>query len=56
MVMTFAELLAEQGNDPNVDQGVKILMDIISEEKEKKEDANMDKILNLQSSAESPLL
>ena len=45
MVITFAELLAEQGNDPNVDQGVKILMDIISEEKEKKEDVNMDNIL-----------
>ena len=45
MVITFAELLAEQGNDPNMDQGVKILMDIISEEKEKKEDVNMDNIL-----------
>ena len=45
MVITFAELLAEQGNDPNVAQGVKILMDIISEEKEKKEDVNMDNIL-----------
>lgn len=45
MVITFAELLAEQGNDPNVEQGVKILMDIISEEKEKKEDVNMDNIL-----------
>ena len=32
MVITFAELLAEQGNDPNVDQGVKILMDILNEE------------------------
>lgn len=45
MVMTFAELLAEQGNDLNGDQGVKILMDIISEGKEKKEDVNMDNIL-----------
>lgn len=45
MVITFAELLAEQGNDPNVDQGVKILMDMLSEEKEKKEDVNMDNIL-----------
>ncbi len=32
MVITFAELLAEQGNDPNVDQGIKILMDTLSEE------------------------
>ena len=46
MVMTFAELLAEQKNDPNVDQGVKILMGVLNEEKkEKKEDVNMDNIL-----------
>ena len=48
MVMTFAELLAEQLNDPNVDQGIKILMDILSEgknKKEKEEGVNMDNIL-----------
>lgn len=45
MVITFAERLVEQVNDPNANQGVKILMDIISEEKEKKEDVNMDSIL-----------
>ena len=45
MVITFAERLVEQVNDPNADQGVKILMDMLSEEKEKKEDVNMDNIL-----------
>lgn len=48
MIMTFAERLAEQRNDPNVDQSIKILMDVLSGEnnkKEKKEGVNMDNTL-----------
>ncbi len=45
MVMTFVELLAEQPNDPKVDQSIKILMDVLGGKKEKKEDVNMDNIL-----------
>lgn len=47
MVMTFAEL-AEQLNDPKVEQSIKILMDVLSGEnnkKEKEEGMNMDNIL-----------
>lgn len=47
MVVTFAEQLVEQVNDPNADQGIKILMGVLNEEKkEKKEDTNMDNILD----------
>ena len=45
MVVTFAELLAEQLNDPKVDQSIKILMDVLEGKKEKKEDVSMDNIL-----------
>ena len=45
MVITFAELLAEQLNDPKVDQSIKILMDVLEGKKEKKEDVSMDNIL-----------
>jgi chromosome segregation ATPase len=47
MVITFAEL-AEQLNDPKVDQSIKILMDVLSGEnnkKEKEDGMNMDNIL-----------
>lgn len=48
MVVTFAELLAEQLNDPKVDQSIKIFVDVLNKKnnkKEKEDGVNMDNIL-----------